>query len=171
MIRLKNGRESKILDTIQSNPGIQFREIMRHSGLKNGVLSHYLGKLEKKGSVKVERNPRQTIFYPVDITDEQAKIAKSLRRDTPRKIIHSLMLQDGLEFGQIVRMASRSPSTVSLYLSQLVDENIIHTTLGFGRKKYYHLTDKPTVDKMIEDHRPGLLERPVSGFEDIIGSL
>jgi len=124
MIRLKNNRESQLLDTIQNNPGIQFREIMRHSGLKNGVLSHYLRKLEKNGLVKVERNPRQTIFYPVNITDEQAKIAKSLRRDTPRKIIYSLMLKDGLEFGEIANKVSKSSSTVSLYLSQLVDENI-----------------------------------------------
>lgn len=171
MIELKNKRESQLLGTIQDNPGIQFREIMRHSGLKNGVLSHYLRKLERNGSVKVERNPRQAIFYSVEITADQAKIAKALRRDTERKIIHSLMLKDGLEFNEIVKQVSKSPSTVSFYLSHLVEDGIVTVTLGFGRKKEYHLADKPTIDKMIEDYRPGLLERPVSGFEDIMGSL
>jgi len=36
-------RDSQIQQIIEQNPGIQFREIMRSSGLKNGVLSHYLG--------------------------------------------------------------------------------------------------------------------------------
>ena len=35
-------RTQKLQELIDINPGIQFREIMRSSGLKNGVLSHYL---------------------------------------------------------------------------------------------------------------------------------
>ena len=45
-------RDSEIQQIIEQNPGIQFREIMRSSGLKNGVLSHYLGKLKKMESLK-----------------------------------------------------------------------------------------------------------------------
>ena len=47
-------RKSQLQEIIEKNPGIQFREIMRSSGLKNGVLSHYLGKLEKNGLIKKE---------------------------------------------------------------------------------------------------------------------
>jgi predicted transcriptional regulator len=35
------------------NPGIKFREIMREMGLKNGVLSYHIRKLEENGSVKI----------------------------------------------------------------------------------------------------------------------
>jgi hypothetical protein len=38
---------------IEQNLGIQFREIIRSSRLKNDVISHYLGKLEKNGIIKV----------------------------------------------------------------------------------------------------------------------
>ena len=48
-------RNLLLMEIIQNNPGIQFREIMRMSGLKNGVLSHYLKKFEKNGVVKVMR--------------------------------------------------------------------------------------------------------------------
>ena len=41
-------RDAQLQQIIEQNPGIQFREIMRSSGLKNGVLSHHLGKLEKR---------------------------------------------------------------------------------------------------------------------------
>ena len=57
-------RDVQIKQIIEQNPGIQFREIMRSSGLKNGVLSHYLDKLEKHGIIKVIRGPRQARFYP-----------------------------------------------------------------------------------------------------------
>ena len=40
-------RSKKLQELIDDNPGIQFREIMRSSGLKNGVLSHYLKKNTK----------------------------------------------------------------------------------------------------------------------------
>ena len=42
------------MEVIKKNPGINFREIMRNTNLKNGILSHYLNKLEKNGSVKYE---------------------------------------------------------------------------------------------------------------------
>ena len=73
-------RNLQLKEIIEKNPGIQFREIMRSSGLKNGVLSHYLGKLEKNGIIKVMRGPRQTRFYPPKITEEQSIAIKALRK-------------------------------------------------------------------------------------------
>jgi len=95
-------RNLKLQQIIEQNPGIQFREIMRSSGLKNGVLSHYLGKLEKSGIIKVERGPRQTRFFPPKITEDESKVIKSLRRQTPRDLLLALVKEDGLEFNQLV---------------------------------------------------------------------
>ena len=57
-------RDLQIQQIIEQNPGIQFREIMRTSGLKNGVLSHYLSKLEKNGIIKVMRGLSTPFFNP-----------------------------------------------------------------------------------------------------------
>ena len=73
-------RDSQIQQIIEENPGIQFREIMRSSGLKNGVLSHYLGKLEKNGIIKVIRGPRQSRFYPPRITEEESVANQSIKK-------------------------------------------------------------------------------------------
>ena len=83
---------------------------------------------------------------------------------------YSLLLKDGLEFNQVVEQVCKSPSTISLYLSQLVDENIVKVILE-DRKKTYHLVNRQLVDQLIEDYQPGLLEKHSSGFEDIINSL
>jgi len=174
-IRAKK-RRTELTELIGKNPGIQFRDLMRLTNLKNGVLSYHLRRLEKTESVKVERLPRQTRFYPRYFSDEESVVAKALRRKTPRDIMYTLMLNDGdsrkgLDFSQIVSDVSKSPSTVSLYLSQLIKDNIVTTTLDFGRKRKYHLSNKQLVDRLIEEHKPGMFEKPVSEFEDMINSL
>ena len=166
-----NDRNSQIIEVIEKNPGIKFREIMRITGFKNGVLSHYLGKLEKTGTVQVIRGPRQTRFYPLDISEVESKVIKSLRRDTTRKILHCLMLnKKGLEFNEIVNEVKKAPSTVSLYLSKLVDDDVVQSILD-NRKRKYLVKDRETVDKLIEDYHPGMLDKPTTGLEDIINAL
>jgi len=163
-------RNSQIQQIIEKTPGIQFCEIMRSSGLKNGVLSHYLGKLEKSGVIKVTRGPRQSRFYPPQITEDESIVIKALRKQTPRDLLLALIKEDELEFSQLVQEVKKSPSTVSLYLSQLVNDKLVE--IKFVKlKKRYHIKARDLIDKLIEDYRPGLLEKPTSGFEDIFNSF
>lgn len=155
---------------INQNPGIQYREIMRSSGLKNGVLSHYLSKLEKNGIVKVIRGSRQVRFYPPRITEHEAIVIKALRKQTPHNLLLALIKEDGLEFSQLVKEVGKSPSTVSLYLSQIVDDGLVETKLVQLKKRYY-IKSREIIDKLVEDYRPNSLEKPTSGFEDIINSF
>ena len=163
-------RDSTLQQIIEQNPGIQFREIMRSSGLKNGVLSHYLGKLEKHGIIKVIRGPRQTRFYPPQITEDESIVIKALRKQTPRDLLLALIKEDGLDFSQLVKEVKKSPSTVSLYLSQLVEDELVEIRL-VDLKKRYHIKVRDLIDKLIEDYRPNMLEKPTSGFEDIINAF
>lgn len=163
-------RDLQLQQIIENNPGIQFREIMRSSGLKNGVLSHYLGKLEKSGIVKVIRGPRQARFYPPKITEDESIVIKALRKQTPRDLLLALIENDGLEFSQLVKAVKKSPSTVSLYLSQIVEDELVEIKI-VELKKRYHIKARDLIDKLIEDYRPSLLEKPTSGFEDIINSF
>ena len=105
-------RTQKLQELIDGNPGIQFREIMRSSGLKNGVLSHYLKKLEDNGVVKVVRGPRQVRYYSPNITEEESIVIKALRKETPRDLLLALIKDDGLEFTELVKEVKKSPSTV-----------------------------------------------------------
>ena len=163
-------RTQKLQKLIDDNPGIQFREIMRSSGLKNGVLSHYLKKLEDHGVVKVVRGPRQVRFYSPNITEEESIVIKALKKETPRDLLLALIKEDGLYFSQLVKEVKKSPSTVSLYLSQLVADGLIEIKIIELRKRY-HIKVRNLIDKLIEEHRPGSLDKPTSGFEDIINSF
>ncbi len=163
-------RTQKLKTLIDDNPGIRFREIMRSSGLKNGVLSHYLKKLEDDGVVKVVRGPRQVRFYSPNITEEESIVIKALKKETPRALLLALIKEDGLEFSQLVKEVKKAPSTVSLYLSQIVADGLVEIKF-VELKKRYHIKVRDIMDKLIEKYRPGSLDKPTSGFEDIINSF
>ena len=163
-------RDSQLQQIIEQNPGIQFRELMRTSGLKNGVLSHYIGKLERNGTIKAVRGPRQARFFPPKITDEESVAIKALRKDTSRGLLLALIREDGLKFSQLVKKVKKSPSTVSLYLSQIVGDELVEVKTVDLKRRYY-IKARDLIDKLIEDYRPSLLEKPTSGLEDIINSL
>lgn len=163
-------RHSQLLEIIEKNPGIKFRELMRATGMKNGVISHYVSNLEKTGSVQVKREPRQTRFFPLHISEEESRIIKALRRSTPREIIEALLVNEELNFGGIVHFVGKSPGTVSLYVAQLVSDQIIELHLN-QRKKIYRIKDRKTIDKIIEKYHPTGVDKLTSSFEDIISSL
>jgi len=116
------------------------------------------------------RGPRQSRFYPPQITEEESIVIKALRKQTPRDLLLALIENDGLEFSQLVKAVKKSPSTVSLYLSQIVEDGLVEIQF-VNLKKRYHIKARDLLDKLIEDYRPSLLEKPTSGFEDIINSF
>lgn len=163
-------RETEIINIIEKNPGIKFREIMRETGLKNGVLSYHTRKLEENGSVKINRKSGETRFYPLFVTEEESVLITSLRRDTQRYILLSLLEGKSLLFSEIVQKVKKSPSTVSTFLARLVDDKIVEIKI-IELKKTYFLKNVDMVHEIIEKYNPVLLERTAYSFADTFSSL
>lgn len=163
-------RISEIVNIIEKNPGIKFREIMRETGLKNGVLSYHTRKLEENGSVKIDRKSGETRFYPLFVTEKESILISSLRRDTQRQILLVLLQGDPLSFNDMVKAVKKAPSTVSTFLSRLVDDDIVEIkTIEF--KKTYSLKSPDMVREIIEKYNPVLLERTAYQFADTFSNL
>ena len=163
-------RPELILKTIEKNPGIRFREIMEELGLKNGVLSHHLDKLEKQSVLRVERTPRVARFYPLSVKDEEISIIKRLRQETPRRILRLLLDVDEVNFSEMFLRIKRSPGTTSLYVTELVDDGIIKDRFENG-KRFFSLPDKDTVNKLISKYHPDLMDKTTENYSDVIASL
>ena len=163
-------REEMIFSEIKSNPGIRFRELMKQSGISNGVMSYYLRKLEQSESVWVERTPRVARFYTSDLSADEAKLVKRLRQATPKKILIALVENEQLTFQELVAKISKSPSTTSFYLSQLVEENIINTSKSDFVKVYFN-AERKRVANLIEEYHPDIIEQASDNLSDIISSL
>lgn len=162
-------RSIEIINVIEKNPGIKFREIMRETGFKNGVLSHHTRKLEENGSIKIDRKSGETRFYPLYFTDEESNLITSLRRNTQRHILLSL-LEKSLSFNEIVKKVQKSPSTVSTFLGKLVDDDIVNSSI-MELKKVYALKNPDMVHEIIEKYNPILLEQTAYNLADTFSNL
>jgi len=163
-------RAMQLIEIIEKNPGIKFREIMRETGMKNGVLGYYAEKLEREGSVKVDRSPGQTRFYPPGIADDDVSLIKNLRQETPRQILVSLLQYGMLSFNELVEKTQKSPATVSLCISQITRDNIIESKLVNFKKRYY-VKDLEKLQKIIDKYHPSLIESAADRLADTFSSL
>ncbi len=163
-------RVTQIFQVIEKNPGIKFREIMRETGMKNGVLEYYAAKLEKEGTVKIERSPGQTRFYPPGVSDEDKLLIKNLRQETPKQILAALLQYETLSFSEIVEKIQKSPATVSFYLSQVTKDDIVESVLVNFKKKY-SVKDKEKLQTIIDKYHPSLIESSADHLADTFSSL
>ncbi|MBI1657743.1 MAG: ArsR family transcriptional regulator [Thaumarchaeota archaeon] len=163
-------RQTRLMRVIGDSPGIRFREIMRRTDMKNGVLSHHLRALERAGRIRVVRSTRQTSYSTLDISEGQLRVAGALQKSTPRAILLALAAEDGRRFSEMVDCCGKSPSTVSLYLKGLIRDGLVAVKKS-GFVKRYYITCRGEVDRLVESYVPRPSDRPISGFEDIINSL
>lgn len=64
-----------LLLAIQGEPGIRYRELLRKTGLVNGVLTYHLSVLEKAGTIRVDRHSaRMTRYYPVNVPESESQV-------------------------------------------------------------------------------------------------
>ncbi len=163
-------RVSQIIQVIDRNPGIKFREMMRETGMKNGVLGYYAAKLEREGIVKIERSPGQTRFFPPGVSDEDTLLIKNLRQETPKQILAVLLQYEILSFSEIVAKIQKSSATVSLYLSQLTKDSIVEFNLVNFKKKY-HVRNLEKLQNIIGKYQPSLIESSADYLADTFSSL
>ena len=163
-------RVSQIISIIEKNPGIKFREIMRETGMKNGVLSYHAKRLEENGNVKIERKSGETRYYPLFVTNEESIVVKSLRQETPRRILLTLLDKEKAHFAFIVENVHKSPSTVSTYLSQLIGNNIVDTKV-VDLKRIYYIRNIDMVREIIQKYSPALLDRTAYSLADTFSNL
>lgn len=136
-----------IMNAIIQNPGICFRDIVRISGLTNGVVSHYLFKLQKEGLVQVKRSKRKTWYFILDASEEEMKLAVHLRNKTSYKIISKLLENQYLTFNALTKKINKCPASISFGLSRLVEEGIVKRTAGLH--SIYFLKDPRFISKMM----------------------
>jgi predicted transcriptional regulator len=162
-------RASQIIQVIKENPGIRFSEIMRQTGLKNGVLSHHLAKIEQEGKAMVERTPRVARIYPCGIDNNEANLIRYLRNPTVKRILVSL-LNEGLSFKEIHSATKKSQGTVSVYLKELTEAGIVNRRF-IDMDLVFELDKPKVVREVIEKNKASLIERTADNISDIFSSI
>ena len=160
-------RKGIVLDIVKRNPGIRFNEIMRISEIRNGTLSHYVKKLENSGTVKLHRTPRVTRLYPAGISEDEAKVCRVMTITTQRKIILFLIKNKVATSIEIKNFIKKSPSVVSVNLSELFREKIIDKKYDIPSNKY-SLNDPELVNGIMKEYYPELLNKLTNNMIEML---
>jgi predicted transcriptional regulator len=143
-----NENKSEILEHIVKNPGVRYRELLRLTGLANGVLSYHLKILEESRRIKVDRNGiRMTRYYPKNIKTKEFDVIAYIRNSTARQIIQLLLKQGHSTFKDIVKHTNKVPSTVSWHLKRL--ENVKIISVSHKKLYVYRIRNKEKVGKIV----------------------
>ena len=125
-------RRQAVIDLIKKTPGVSYNEIVRETGLSNGVISHYLIKLMESGEVEKEGLKRGKYFLK-NITKKDRKMITLLRNNTNNDIFKLLIknFNNNKIFTQneISKRVNKSASTISVSLKDLQRNNIIERVI------------------------------------------
>src|SRR6266511_1556889 len=145
--------DSKVLlmNQIEQTPGIRYRELLRLTGLVNGVLTYHLAALEKANVIKVDRESRITRYYPVNVSEKESAILKFVRHEPIRQIVLFILEHDMSTFNEIVNHTGKAPSTVSSHLKRLKDAGII--SVRYGEYHLYRLVERDVVAEVLSKYK------------------
>ena len=125
-------RKDAVIDLIKKIPGVSYNEIVRETGLSNGVISHYLIKLMESGEVEKEGIKRGKYFLK-NIPKKDRKMIILLRNNTNndifRLLIENLNNNTISTQNEISKIVNKSVSTISVSLKDLQKNNIIERVI------------------------------------------
>jgi predicted transcriptional regulator len=166
-----NNNQSKLVQYINENPGIRYRELLRLTSLANGVLTYHLSVLEKSHQIKVDRNKNSKItrYYPINIPSEESEILGCIRGNVIRQIILSILEHDLCTFDEIVEHTKKAPSTISWYLKRLKAAAIISVQYGHGEyQQLYKLTNRDIVAEILYKYKESFVDKVVNNYTEMV---
>ncbi len=162
--------EVELLLCIDKNPGIRYRELLRMTGLANGVLAYHVAALERAGALQVERQPGNTRFFPTTTTANESIFLKHLRNQPEREIIVLLLSHEMCTFFELVELTGKAPSTISTHANRLRLAGIVSVRRG-DRIHLYSLSNKELAAEMLSKYKSSLTDRIIDSYTEITDQL
>ena len=159
-----------LLRNIEENPGIRYRELLRLTGLVNGVLSYHLSALERANVIKVNRESRITRYYPVNVSDKESSILKFVRHEPVRQILLFILEHDMCTFNEIVDHTGKAPSTVSSHLKRLRGAGIILIRHG-EYHQLYRVAEGDLIAEVLSKYTGSFTDKVVDNYTEMLEEL
>lgn len=160
---------SLIMNQIGQTPGIRYRELLRLTGFVNGVLTYHLAALEKENVIRVDRGPRITRYYPVNVSEKESAILKFVRHEPVRQIVRFILEHDMSTFNEIVDHTGKAPSTISCHLKRLREAGII--SVRYGEYQIYRLVEKDFVADVLSKYKASFVDKVVDNYTEMLEEL
>ena len=164
--------QERITQFVNDFPGIRYRELLRITGVSNGVLSYHLNLLDNSGRVRVHRiNNRVTRYFSHDVSIAESNSIGLLRQNTTRKIILYILESGPCGFNDIVTYTKKVPSTVSWHLSRLKDADIIKVRKQNELNYYEIKIDRFTLQNLLFKYKSSFTEQIIDDYTNMINEF
>lgn len=154
---------------IAREPGIRYRELLRLTGLANGVLTYHLLALEKSSVIKVDRQSGATRYYPPNVPESELHMLGFVRHSPVREIISFILARDSCTFAELVDHTGKAPSTVSSHLKRLKEAGIVR--VRYGEYQLYSLANRELVADVLSRYRATYADRVVDNYVEMFDEL
>lgn len=138
---------NQIYKYIQANPGTNYSEIMKDTGVKNGVLVHHLNMLDREGLIKSIRDGRLRRFYPIGINIPQKEIDNLSWFQI--RIFNFIRMNPGITPTEIALEVGKSKQVVNYHLKLMKNAALVRAE-ELGKHTQLYVTYSESESKKIE---------------------
>jgi predicted transcriptional regulator len=167
-----NSVQDKIVKYVNEIPGIRYRELLRITGISNGVLSYHLNLLDNSGKIRVNRvNNRVTRYFSYDVSPHETYVIGLLRQETSRKIIMYVLEKGICGFNDIIIHTRKVPSTISWHMARLKAANIVKVRKQYEFNYYEIGMDRLILQDLLSKYKSSFTEKIVDDYIDMINEF
>ncbi|MGA8564451.1 MAG: winged helix-turn-helix transcriptional regulator [Nitrososphaeraceae archaeon] len=168
--------QQNLMNIIERNPGVRYRELLRLTNSSNGVLSYHLAELADSKIIRVDRKRGVTRYYPIHISTEVSKIISHIKNPVSRHILQLLVERGSCTLSEIATLTNKAPSTISWYLQRLLKAEIVKRKPIclegiFYKSRFYSVVDKTLVIDVLSKYIERSLDKVVNNYSEIIDDL
>ena len=157
----------KIYKTIESSPGLHFREIQRRTGMAIGSLQYHLEQLEKKNLIRAQKETKFIRYYAVRQTLIADKnLISLLRQDSVRKIVIFLLENKAVNNQKLSKAIGLSPSTTSWHMEKLLSTGVAEKRKR-GRKTFFKISNPGEVASILVGYKKSFIDELVDNFAEV----
>lgn len=135
---LDHPARAKLVQIVESQPGIHFHDLALKAELANGTAVHHLRKLSDSGHLSVRRSGRYTCYFPGGRVDPHAAAAAPLlKSDGAKQILEAVRNKPGMSNLELAQATGLQPSTVNYHVQRLSQAGLV-AALRDGRNVRLH---------------------------------
>ena len=133
---LDNWTSGTTYSIIARNPGIQYTELSKRTGLNNGALQFILKNLEENEYIKFQKERGRKMIYPFNhkLPKDNGEFRPN---STHKEILETIGKKPGITSKELQLAMEMSPPGIHYNLDTLMEEGLIKRTNGNGSYRYY----------------------------------
>ena len=161
----------RIRIAVEDDPGVHFRELVRTLDVAPGQVQYHVRRLRRADAILAQSHRGRTHYYPPTYDDWERRAIATLRRETAREIVASLLERGPADPTTVTEDVGVARSTLEWHLDALVDADIVTKRRGEGNRVTLEATRPEATAELLATVAPSLAGRLVDRFERLVDSL